>query len=82
MKDKLYYYIHSYFDSATKKQIIHKPIVVTIENWCGSQAVVRKPNGQLLLVDYHQLWSQGERLTFDQIEANYKKYYGEEAVYL
>jgi hypothetical protein len=82
MSDKLYYYVNAYWDSARKAQIVHKPIVVAIENWYGSQAVVRLPTGKLLLVDYFQLWSQGESLAFYELEENYKKYYGEDAVYL
>jgi hypothetical protein len=82
MNDKLYYYVNSYYDTRLKKQIVHKPIVVTIENWHGSQAVIRTSSGRLQLADYYQLWSQNNNLTFNQIDEEIKKYYGDEAVYI
>lgn len=56
MNDKLYYYVNSYYDKTLEKQIVHNPIVVIIENWHGSQAVIRIPSGRLQLADYYQLY--------------------------
>ena len=82
MSEKLYYFVTSYWDKSKNKTVIHKPIIVTIENWYGSQAIIRKSNGQLLIADYYQLWSQSDHLTFDQLDQEIKKYFGDEAEYL
>ena len=82
MNEKLYYFVHAYLENNTHKTMVHKPIIVTVENWHGSQAIIRRPNGQLLLVDYYSLWSFGESLTCNDLDREIKRYYGDEAVYL